>query len=111
LPDSRGEDAVKEIVPDKQPIGKTENPSPFTTHALDLVSGTIFYLLTDGYADQFGGPKGKKFRPKQLAQLLSSVCSFPLARQQQELSRAFMEWKGSADQVDDVTILGVKIIA
>jgi len=59
-----------EIPADKQPIGKVDKPLPFTTYNLNLQKGDIVYLFTDGYADQFGGPKGKKFKYKQLQELL-----------------------------------------
>lgn len=98
-----------EIKADKQPIGKAENPKPFTTHQLDYISGTTFYLFTDGFADQFGGEKGKKFKYKQLMDLLTSIKNEPLALQKQILDDAFLKWKGDLEQVDDVTIIGVRI--
>ena len=55
---------MKEIKANKQPIGKIDNPMPFTTHRIKVTSGMVFYLFTDGFADQFGGPNGKKFKYK-----------------------------------------------
>jgi ligand-binding sensor domain-containing protein/serine phosphatase RsbU (regulator of sigma subunit) len=99
---------MKELTPDKQPIGKTYNPVPFTTHSIHFTSPTTFYLLTDGYPDQFGGPKGKKFKYKPLEEMLLSTCNMTLEEQHKILSGAFEDWKGNLEQVDDVTIIGVR---
>ncbi len=98
-----------EIKADKQPIGKTEYPKPFTTHTLELQIGDIIYLMTDGYPDQFGGDKGKKYKYKQLEDLLLANSNKPLEEQKIILSKSFDNWKGSLEQVDDVTIIGIKI--
>lgn len=97
------------IKPDKQPIGKTENPSPFTTHEIEYKHGTIFYLFTDGFADQFGGEKGKKFKYKQLEELLVNNSNLTLSEQSNLLDQKFEIWKGDLEQVDDVCVIGVKI--
>ena len=97
------------IKPDKQPIGKTEKPSPFTTHKIEFKHGTTFYLFTDGCADQFGGEKGKKFKYKQLEELLLNNNNLTLSEQSNLLNRKFEGWKGHLEQVDDVCIIGVKI--
>ncbi|MEO8760452.1 MAG: tetratricopeptide repeat protein [Bacteroidia bacterium] len=100
---------LKEIKPDKQSIGQTDNPTPFTTHMLDLQKGDTFYLMTDGYADQFGGDKGKKFKYKQLEMLLINNSAKSLEEQKELLNKSFEDWKGNLGQVDDVTIIGIKI--
>jgi serine phosphatase RsbU (regulator of sigma subunit) len=100
---------MKEVKADKQPIGMTEHASPFTTHHLSALPGSIFYLLTDGYPDQFGGPKGKKFKYKQLEDLLVAGCAKPMEEQKENLSSVFEDWKGGLEQVDDVTIIGIRI--
>ena len=69
----------------------------------------MLYLLTDGYADQFGGPKGKKFKHKQLEQLLIQINALPLAQQKETLNTKFEEWRGTQEQVDDVTVIGVRV--
>lgn len=97
------------IKADKQPIGKTEYPKPFTSHEIEYLPDTIFYLITDGYADQFGGEKGKKFKQKQLQDVLIDISDLPLEVQKQKLEVAFLNWKSDLEQVDDVTIIGVKI--
>jgi serine phosphatase RsbU (regulator of sigma subunit) len=79
------------------------------THSVNLNKGDSFYLYTDGYADQFGGPKGKKFKYKQLEQLLLANESKTIEEQYIALNTAFEKWKGNLEQVDDVTVIGMKI--
>ena len=98
-----------EIKPNKQPIGKSENPKPFITHELEYSSETTFYLFTDGFADQFGGPKGKKFMYKQFENLLLSIAKKPMHEQKSILNDAFINWKNDLEQVDDVCVIGIKI--
>jgi len=100
---------VKEVKANKQPIGKTDNQTKFTTHKLNCATGTIFYLFTDGYADQFGGPNGKKFKYKALGELLLKNVSLSMNEQSGALSKAFEDWKGDLEQVDDVCIIGIKL--
>jgi ligand-binding sensor domain-containing protein/serine phosphatase RsbU (regulator of sigma subunit) len=103
----RGE--MKEIKADKQPIGKFENLKPFTTHKLNAESGSVFYLFTDGYADQFGGPQGKKFKYKQLGETLLSVSEKKMSEQKIMLEQTFENWKGNIEQVDDVLLIGIRV--
>ena len=100
---------LTEIKANKQPIGKSYDPKPFTTHKIEAEKGTMIYLLTDGYADQFGGPKGKKFKYKQLENLLIEICNKPCEVQKEELNKVFEAWRGSNEQVDDVSIIGIRI--
>jgi serine phosphatase RsbU (regulator of sigma subunit) len=102
-------ETMKEITASKQPIGKTEKPSPFTTHTLRLKKGDSLFLFTDGYADQFGGPKGKKFKYKQLKELLLKNSKLSSAEQKENLEQRFINWKGSLEQVDDVCVIGIKL--
>jgi len=98
-----------EIKANKQPIGKFEKATPFTSHELELESGDIIYLSSDGYADQFGGVKGKKLKQKGLKSIIDSMHKEPLSEQKDILTLQFNEWKGSLEQLDDVCIIGVKI--
>ncbi len=100
---------LHELKTDKQPIGKTDYPKPFTTHVIDLKPGMLFYLFTDGFADQFGGPKGKKFKYKQLEELLLANAKKSMQVQQQFLLDNFSKWKGNLEQIDDVCVIGVKL--
>jgi serine phosphatase RsbU (regulator of sigma subunit) len=98
-----------ELKADKQPIGKTDHPQPFTTHEIEYKTNTTFYLFTDGYPDQFGGPKGKKYKYKQLEEKLTANCDKEMKEQKNILESSFEDWIGSLEQVDDVTIIGIKL--
>lgn len=98
-----------EIKADKQAIGKTDNPVPFNTHYFKLQKGDILYLFTDGFADQFGGEKGKKFKYKPLKEMLVSNSKHPLTEQKNLLEDRFEKWKGNLEQVDDVCVIGISI--
>ncbi len=100
---------LNEIKPDKQSIGKTDNPKTFTTHSIKLNVGDVFYLMTDGYPDQFGGLKGKKYKYKQLQEKLVEYSNLSLIQQKEKLNLDFEDWKGDLEQVDDVTIIGIKM--
>lgn len=96
--------------PDKYPVGLHEGePQPFTRHELDLLPGDVVYTFTDGYADQFGGPRGKKFKYAQLKEVLRSVAALPMHEQKTHLEKTFDDWKGELDQLDDMLVIGVKI--
>jgi serine phosphatase RsbU (regulator of sigma subunit) len=100
---------LKEITANKQPIGKFDNAKPFTTHKLNLPKGSSLFLFTDGYADQFGGPKGKKFKYKQLNELILSHLSLSEDLKKKMLEERFIEWKGKNEQVDDVCVIGIRL--
>ncbi|MFN3341559.1 MAG: tetratricopeptide repeat protein [Flavobacteriales bacterium] len=101
--------SMHEIKPDKQPIGKTDNPKPFSNHFIDWQPGTQFYLFTDGFADQFGGQSGKKFKYKPFQELLASLGDHPLNIQSEIIQSTFDTWKGNHEQVDDVCIISIRI--
>nr|MBA3971090.1 SpoIIE family protein phosphatase [Bacteroidota bacterium] len=100
---------VQEIKPDKQAIGKTERPQPFATHSVPMQKGDTLFLFTDGYADQFGGDKGKKIKSKPLKEMLAKNSVLPIDEQKEKLEVAFDTWKSNLEQVDDVCIIGVRI--
>ena len=101
---------VIEIKPDKMPVGKHDKQdTPFTLHEINLLKGDVIYTLTDGFPDQFGGPKGKKYMSKMLRQLLLENAHLPMPEQLQLLNTTFNLWRGDLEQVDDVTIIGVRI--
>jgi serine phosphatase RsbU (regulator of sigma subunit) len=100
---------LKELKANKQPIGKTDNPEPFTTHIIELKKGDSLYLFTDGFADQFGGPKGKKFKYKQLEELLISTNQLSVSSQHETLKSTLNSWKGSLEQVDDICIIAIRV--
>lgn len=94
---------------DKMPVGKGIRTNPFSLFTLPYYANAKYYLYTDGYADQFGGPKGKKFMYKQLNQLLINQSDIPLAEQEHMLDTHFENWKGCLEQVDDVCIIGLRL--
>lgn len=98
-----------EIAAHKQPIGKIEHPTPFVTHNLKLKKGDVLYLFTDGYADQFGGTKGKKFKYKPLKKMLLDNAHLSMSEQKQVLVRTLQAWKGNLEQVDDICVMGLKL--
>jgi serine phosphatase RsbU (regulator of sigma subunit)/tetratricopeptide (TPR) repeat protein len=100
---------LMEFKPDKQPIGKIENPKSFTTHTIQLQKGDSIYIFTDGLQDQFGGEKGKKFKASNLKEILLSIQQQPLPNQKDILKEAFITWKGKLEQVDDVCVIGLTV--
>lgn len=105
----RGEEII-EIKYDKMPVGKHDKQStPFTQQEIQLKDGDIVYTLTDGYADQFGGPSGKKFMSKNLRKLLASNAHLSMKEQLKALETAFINWAKNIEQIDDVTVIGVRI--
>jgi serine phosphatase RsbU (regulator of sigma subunit) len=96
---------------DKQPItASRESPArPFTNKPFDLVTGDCVYLFTDGYADQFGGEKGKKFLYKRFKETFVEISDKPMQEQKSLLYHTFMNWKGNLPQVDDTLVIGIRI--
>ena len=94
---------------DKQPIGNFRSLQPFTTHSFELKKDDVFYIFSDGYADQFGGENGKKFMTKSLKALVLSIQDKSMDVQMNLLNEAFENWKGKNEQVDDVCFIGVRI--
>lgn len=81
----------------------------FTHKNFTLQSGDCVYVFSDGYADQFGGPQGKKFMRKQFRQMLVEIASLDMANQREEITRRFDQWKGEGEQLDDVLVIGVRV--
>jgi serine phosphatase RsbU (regulator of sigma subunit) len=106
---SNGKYFISEIKPDKQPIGNYTDIKSFTNHSLLLKEGEGIYVFTDGYADQFGGVKGKKFKYKPFKNLLLDNFEEPMEAQHEIMDVAFESWRGVHEQVDDVCIIGVRI--
>lgn len=101
---------LSQISADKKPIGKfKEEVTPFTLKTVSVEKGEMVYLFSDGYADQFGGPKGKKFKYKQLQELLTTIAKLPTSEQFTILNKTISTWQGNLDQVDDILIVGIRI--
>ncbi len=103
---------IQELIPDKQPVGAfiEDNIKPFKNQLFQLIENDVIYMFTDGFADQFGGPKGKKYKYKQMQQLLLESYTKSFAEQKQVVTKSINEWKGNLEQVDDILLLGYKII-
>lgn len=100
---------LHEIKADKQPVGKYINRKPFTNHTIEVQKGDCFYIFSDGYADQFGGPSGKKFKYVAFKKLLLDIHNKPMEEQMNILDRNFEEWKGDLEQIDDICVIGLRI--
>lgn len=100
---------LKFIIPDKQPIAYYEYMKPFTNHEIQLEKNDCIYITTDGYRDQYGGANDKRFTTKRLKELFINIASKPMSEQELILSKTFDNWKTNQDQIDDVTIFGIKI--
>ncbi len=105
----KGSDKVESHKGTKQPIGKVDNPQKFEAIDLELEKGDRIYLFTDGYADQFGGEKGKKMKANRFQEFLLSIQSLEIAKQEKELKSFFTKWKGNLEQIDDVCVIGFEV--
>ena len=101
---------ISTIKGNKHPIGSFygEQLKPFQNITISLSENDCVYLFSDGYADQFGGAKGKKYKYKQLEEFLVSNANKPIKQQKELLSEEFENWKGNLEQVDDVCVIGLK---
>ena len=101
---------IIELTANKMPVGKHDNDSvSFTQHEIELQNGDLIYTLTDGFPDQFGGPKGKKFMYKKLKEFIINISQLPMKEQKEQLEIAFNYWKGDLEQVDDVCLIGIRV--
>ena len=98
-----------ELKGDKMPIAIYEKMDPFNNYEIKLEKGDAIYLFSDGYADQFGGPKNKKFMYKAFKELLITNFNEPLNLQKERIEENIIKWMGKNEQVDDITVLGIKI--
>jgi len=105
----KGSEEVDEYKATKQPIGKVDDPIAFTTHEIELNKDDSFYIFSDGYVDQFGGEKGKKFKSKTFKQLLLSIQDGALSDQRSVIDESFEAWRGDLEQVDDVCVIGIRM--
>ncbi len=97
-----------ELDSDRMPVGHGEREDKFSLKKIDVKKGDKLYLFTDGYADQFGGPRGKKFMYKKLNEFIYSVSGLALTKQAELFGKNFDDWKGNLEQIDDVCIIGLK---
>jgi phosphoserine phosphatase RsbU/P len=99
-----------ELKPDKQPCGFYHEPKPFSRTDVQLLEGDVLYSFTDGYADQFGGAQGKKFRYRPLEKMLTDNYKKPFDEQKNILAKTMEDWMGTQhEQLDDILVIGVKV--
>lgn len=98
-----------EIKGDRFSIGSTDNSLSFEQHIFKLIHNDLIVLYSDGYADQFGGPRNKKLKYQTLKDLLVAHSAGPIEELESELNSAFMQWKGNTEQTDDVCLLGFRV--
>ncbi|MEW6468628.1 MAG: two-component regulator propeller domain-containing protein [Bacteroidota bacterium] len=102
--------ALEEYKPDKQPVGFYEDVKrPFTQKEIALQKGDVIYTFSDGYADQFGGDKGKKFKYRNFEQLLVAIHDKPMKEQKKILDETIEDWRGDFEQLDDILVIGIRI--
>lgn len=99
---------IIELKADKMPVGLNEVMTDFTLNTFEYKEGDMLYIFTDGYADQFGGPKGKKFKYSQLYNLFTQLYANSMNNISESLEDTFETWKGSLEQIDDVCVVGIK---
>jgi serine phosphatase RsbU (regulator of sigma subunit) len=112
IPDMISDEGLKlyEMKVDRFPIGSfSENQQLYQNHSVKLSKGDTVYLFSDGFADQFGGPQGKKFRYKQFKQLFLSINDKSMDEQKLILETTLTNWKGSIEQIDDVIVIGTRL--
>ncbi|HVN58234.1 MAG TPA: transporter substrate-binding domain-containing protein [Bacteroidales bacterium] len=100
--------SLEEIKGDKMPVGIYEKMIPFTLHAFEIKKGDTFYIFSDGYADQFGGPRAKKFMYSGLKKLLLEIQPRSMKEQGKILDETIIGWQGSLEQVDDIVVIGLR---
>ncbi|MFI5203796.1 MAG: SpoIIE family protein phosphatase [Flavobacteriales bacterium] len=100
---------VEEISATRQHVGYSEEKKPFEEHTLALEKGDKLYLFTDGYADQFGGNEGKKYKYKKLKNLIVAASSKSMVDQASIFEKEFHAWKGDNEQMDDVCLMGIEV--
>jgi serine phosphatase RsbU (regulator of sigma subunit) len=100
---------LEELKPDKRPIAIYPDMDAFTNHEVSVSKGDTLYLFTDGYSDQFGGEKGKKFMSRNFKNLLVEHAHKPMAEQQRILDHTIEAWKEGHEQIDDITVVGIRV--
>ena len=104
------DNTLTEIRGDRMSVGISEEhqPSSFTNHVIPLEKDDVIYIFSDGYADQFGGPQGKKFMYRRFRHMLLTIHPLNMKDQKSFLEESIEGWMGNLDQVDDILIIGIK---
>ena len=98
-----------ELKGDRMPVSIYIKMNPFTNNIIQLYKGDCLYLASDGLKDQFGGSNYKKYKANQLKDLLINISNKPMGEQVKVLNKALEDWKGNHKQIDDITVLGIRI--
>ena len=93
----------------RMPVAIHVKMDDFTKYDIPIETGDSLYMFSDGYADQFGGPKGKKFKNKKFKQLLVDIQDENMITQKEILNKTITEWRGELEQIDDIVVLGFKV--
>ena len=102
-------DGYEELDADRMPVGMGERKEDFKLYEINYEKGDVLYLYTDGYADQFGGPKGKKYKYRPLNEMLQKISVDTMDTQITALTGEFENWRGELEQVDDVLVIGIRL--
>lgn len=109
LVESSNQMALIEVKADRQPVGRFADKKPFKTTTLELEKGDTLYIFTDGFPDQFGGPKGKKFKYQTFKKLILEQAHLSMEAQRQSLADTLAAWQREFEQTDDICVIGVRI--
>jgi serine phosphatase RsbU (regulator of sigma subunit) len=101
---------IIELKPNRMPVGFHYETKDFTSQKFQLQTGDAIYVFTDGFVDQFGGPEGKKYKSKKFKEMLLSIQHFNMKDQALMINREFNNWKGNNEQIDDLCLIGIKVI-
>jgi len=105
-----GKIELQEIKADKAGVGgEIEYERNFTNHTLQLSPGESFYVYSDGYPDQFGGPRGKKYSSRRFREYLSALGEYSMSEQSDKLNAEIEHWRGEEEQIDDILVIGVRV--
>lgn len=102
-------DGYEELDADRMPVGMGERKENFKLYEINYEKGDVLYLYTHGYADQFGGPKGKKYKYRPLNEMLQKISVDTMDTQITALTGEFENWRGELEQVDDVLVIGIRL--
>jgi len=105
----KGLNEVETVKANRQAIGKDLSTENFKSHPIQMFEGDSIYIFSDGFHDQFGGEKGKKYKTAKLKKYLLSIVDLPLVEQHESLRIEFEEWRGDLEQIDDVCVIGVRL--
>ena len=101
---------LSEFKPNNQPIGVyAGEKTPFTNHKIKVEKGDMIYISSDGYPDQFGGPKGKKFLKKRFCDMILKASTQPISAQEKLIETTLKDWMEGYEQIDDICVMGVRV--